>query len=63
MMEILVKFLGIVALIVGLALLLALPTMWMWNWLMPMIFGLMKLSFWQALGINFLAEILFKKNK
>ena len=41
-------------------LVLALPTMWLWNWLMPTIFGLIKISGWQALGINVLSGILFK---
>lgn len=40
----------------------ALPTMWLWNWLMPAIFGLGKISFWQALGINMLCSILFKSS-
>lgn len=44
------------------ALLLAFPTMWLWNWLMPVIFGLTKITFWQAVGINFLSGILFKSS-
>lgn len=59
-MEILVKILGVVALIAGLALLMAYPTMLLWNWLMPDIFGLVEIGFWQALGINALTGILFK---
>ena len=59
-MEILVKIFGVVVLIAGLALLMALPTMWLWNWLMPDIFGLVEIGFWQALGLNFLAGIFFK---
>lgn len=51
----------IVAVIVfGFALLFALPTMWLWNWLMPQIFGLKVITFWQALGLNILCGILFK---
>ena len=42
------------------AFVLALPTMWLWNWLMPVIFGLTKISFWQALGLNLLCGLLFK---
>ena len=38
----------------------ALPTMWLWNWLMPAIFGVTKIGFWQALGINALTGILFR---
>lgn len=33
--------------------------MLLWNWLMPAIFGLTVISFWQALGIFVLARILF----
>jgi hypothetical protein len=44
------------------ALLLAFPTMLLWNWLMPVIFGLTKITFWQAVGINFLSGILFKSS-
>ncbi|MDR2084197.1 MAG: hypothetical protein LBP67_04305 [Bacteroidales bacterium] len=33
--------------------------MLLWNWLMPSIFGLITINFWQALGIFILARILF----
>lgn len=61
-MEILVKILGVFALIAIVALLCALPTMWLWNWLMPVLFGLVKIGFWQALGINLLTGVLFKSS-
>ena len=35
--------------------------MLLWNWLMPSIFGLGTISFWQALGICILCRILFGK--
>lgn len=38
----------------------AIPTIFLWNWLMPTITGMMTITFWQAWGINFLAGILFK---
>ena len=44
-------------------LIFALPFMWLWNWLMPMIFGLMKINYWQALGLQILCEFIFKTNK
>ena len=50
----------IIALCLLFAVLTALPTMWLWNWLMPVIFGLGKITFWQAWGINMLCSILFK---
>ncbi|MGB7297363.1 MAG: hypothetical protein WBC70_17435 [Candidatus Aminicenantales bacterium] len=31
----------------------------LWNWLMPAIFGLGEITFWQAFGIVLLAKILF----
>jgi len=34
-------------------------TMWLWNWLMPVIFGLPTIGFWQALGLLVLTSILF----
>ncbi len=41
------------------AAIVAFPTMWLWNWLMPDIFELTKINVWQALGINLLCGILF----
>jgi len=36
------------------------PLMILWNWLMPTIFGLTEITFWQACGLQLLATILFK---
>ena len=44
------------------AAILGFPLMWLWNWLMPSIFGLTEITFWQALGLNALSAILFKSN-
>jgi hypothetical protein len=33
--------------------------MLLWNWLMPVIFGLVTVNFWQALGLLVLARLLF----
>ena len=52
----------IVGLIVLAAILLALPLQLLWNWLIPTIFNLPMITFWQALGLNMLAGILFKSN-
>lgn len=35
-------------------------TMWLWNWLMPAIFKLPAIGFWQAAGLIILSHILFK---
>lgn len=40
--------------------LLGYPLMLLWNWLMPNIFNLPEITFWQAIGLNFLSTILFK---
>jgi hypothetical protein len=32
---------------------------WLWNWLMPTIFGLVKISYWQAFGLVILARLIF----
>jgi hypothetical protein len=44
------------------AVILGLPLMWLWNWLMPPIFNLPEITFWQALGLNALATIFFKQS-
>jgi hypothetical protein len=33
--------------------------MGLWNWLMPALFGLSQIGFWQALGLLILSKILF----
>ena len=33
--------------------------MWLWNWLMPKLFGLGTIGFWEGLGLFALAHILF----
>lgn len=48
---------GIIA-VVGLAILFGFIIMWLWNWLMPGIFGLTTLTYWQAVGIFILLKIL-----
>ena len=32
---------------------------WLWNWLLPDIFGLRRVTFWEALGLLALSRILF----
>lgn len=32
---------------------------WLWNWLMPGIFGLRQITYWQAFGLLLLAKIFF----
>ena len=43
------------------AVLLAWPTQWLWNnALVGAVNGINPIGFWQALGINFLCNVLFK---
>ena len=49
-----------ILIIVVTAVILGLPLMWLWNWLMPTIFYLDEITFWQACGLQLLATLLFK---
>lgn len=51
--------LGVIVLLV---ILLTLPTMWLWNYVMPNVFGLTKISFLETMALLVLAEIFFKGN-
>ncbi len=53
-------FFGGIVLAAAMALLFGLIVMALWNWLMPEIFGLPLLGYWQAWGLVLLAHILFK---
>jgi hypothetical protein len=33
----------------------------LWNWLMPVIFGLPEITYWQAYGLIVLAQLIFPK--
>ena len=44
----------------AMAFVLGIVVMALWNWLMPEIFGLTTITYWQAWGIVLLAHILFK---
>ena len=61
-MKALEAFLIVVGLLLLSAIILAFPTMWLWNWLMPRIFGLTQIDIFQAMGLNFLSGILLKSN-
>ena len=51
---------GGVILMAGLAFLFGVIVMLLWNWLMPEIFGLGTITYWQAWGLVILSHILFK---
>jgi len=46
---------GILAIVAG----FSAVVMLLWNWMVPVLFGLAAISFWQALGILVLCRILF----
>lgn len=63
------NFLGVIGAIVItivilllVAVLFAIPTLLLWNWLMPVLFGLKTITLFQAWGVNLLTSILFKSN-
>lgn len=51
-----------VILIVFFALLTGIPVYFLWNWLMPEIFGLTEITLLQAIGLSLLCSLLFKPN-
>jgi hypothetical protein len=61
-LKIVVVAVGIFGLALVLSLISAIPVYLLWNWLMPELFHLPVVTFWQALGITALANILFKSN-
>ena len=63
------NFLGVIGTIVIaivilllVAVLFAIPTLLLWNWLIPVLFGLKTITLFQAWGVNVLTGILFKSN-
>jgi hypothetical protein len=53
-------FIGVGMLIV-IAAIMSLPVMLLWDWLMPQIFGLPEITWFQAWGILVLCSLLFKR--
>jgi hypothetical protein len=56
MIKTILEFIGLLCIV---AVLLGYPLMLLWNWLMPDLFNLPVISFWQAIGLNILSSILF----
>ena len=52
-------FLGLVFI---LSIIFCIPVYFLWNWVMPIIFGLTKITFWQAWGLTLLSGFLIKSN-
>lgn len=53
------KILFFIILGIGIAFLVGYIVMHLWNWLMPELFGLPQVGYWQAIGILILAKIIF----
>jgi hypothetical protein len=54
------KIIFIVLVIIGIVVIFPWITMLLWNILMPDIFGLVKITFWQAWGLLLLSFLLFR---
>ena len=44
------------------AIIMGFPTMWLWNYVMPYVFGLTPITLFQAMALNILSGILFKSS-
>lgn len=53
--------LGGLSLVCGIVVLGVFIVVWLWNWLMPVIFRLPMIGFWQAFGLLVLTTILFNR--
>ena len=45
--------------VIGMGALIGFTIMGLWNWMMPAIFGLGMITFWQALGLLILGRLIF----
>lgn len=50
---------GGIALAILTAAIFGIVVMYLWNWLMPVLFGLKTIGYWQALGLVLLAKLVF----
>ena len=57
-MDTFIKWAIAILAVIVIGILFVFPTMWLWNWIMPLIFGLPKITFWQALGVQMLCRCL-----
>ena len=49
----------VLAVFLVLALIIGFPVMWMWNYVVPDVFGLPPIHFWQAFWLTVLCNIMF----
>jgi hypothetical protein len=60
MSDFLTAIVTVIGIFLLVAILMGLPLMLLWNWLMPQLFNLPEIGFWQAVGLNFMCSIMFK---
>ena len=60
--KIILAVIGVVACVVFFALVSSIIVMLLWNWLMPVLFGLKTITWLQAFGLSFLCGMLFKSS-
>ena len=60
MKDFLLAILAVIGIFLLVAILMGLPLMVLWNLLMPQLFNLPEIGFWQAVGLNFMCSIMFK---
>lgn len=58
--EVIPEVIATVSLLIGVILLFTVPFHFLWNWLIPEIFGLKEITIWQSCGLLFLSSLLFK---
>lgn len=61
-MKVIAKLALAAASVILISLVIALPVMWLWNWLMPVIFGLPTISFYQTIGLMMLSYVFIKSS-
>ena len=58
-MDFILKIIIGIFVVVVLSLIDGVFVMLLWNWLMPVIFGLVTINFWQGVGLSLLSNFLF----
>lgn len=59
-MKVLLVVVGLIGTTIVTSFLGGICVMYPWNWLVPIIFGLAEITFWEAFGLTLLCNILFK---
>ena len=60
---VIIAFILTIAIAFGLSVVLTIPVWLLWNWLMPVVFGITKVTLLQAWGLTFLSTMLFKSGQ